>query len=364
MTKTLTPVILLVLFCVSSAIAQDLKPPTLTPAPGTESQKRLINEGIVLHDRGDYDGAVAKYEEVLKENPDNDWALYEIGYSYQMKKDYRKSLEYAYKGAQYKSERLSQFYVLIGNDLDELGEGKKSVEVYEKGIKLRPDNFLLYYNLAITQSKLKNVEEIRKNLKKALYLNPNHASSHAALAQFFAAMRYKVPALFAAMRFLVIEPESPRTARVYKIFSDTLSGGATAGKNPNEINIFVDMGGKKDEGDFGSLDLILGIVGAANMTEEKKNKSEIERLVDRLDSFFAIVSEGDPKGDKAKFTYRYYIPYFIELKNKKYVEPFAYYISQSTDLKGVPEWLAANQSRVNEFLTWSRNYQWPKESEK
>jgi len=32
--------------------------------------------------------------------------------------------------------------------------------------------------------------------------------------------------------------------------------------------------------------------------------------------------------------------------------------------KGVPEWLAANRSRVNEFLTWSKNYQWPKESEK
>ena len=361
MTKKCIPVILLVLLCVSFATAQDLKPPTLSPVPSTESQNRLINEGIVLHDRGDFDGAIAKYEEVLKENPDNDWALYEMGYSYQMKKDYRKSLECGYKGVQYKSQRLSRFYVLIGNDLDELGEGKKAVDVYERGIKLKPDDFLLYYNLAITQSRLKNVEETRKNLKKALYLNPNHASSHAALAQFFMAMRYKIPALFAAMRFLVIEPESPRTERVYKIFSDTLSGGATAGKNPNEINIFVDMGGKKDEGDFGSLDLILGIVGAAKMSEENKNKSEIERLVDRLDSFFAIVSEGDPKGDKSKFTFRYYIPYFIELKNKKYVEPFVYYISQSTNLKGVPEWLAANQSRVNEFLTWSKNYPWPKE---
>ncbi len=361
MIKRLTPVILLVLLCVSFATAQDLKPPALTPVPGTESQIRLINEGLALHDGGDFDGAIAKYEEVLKENPDNDWALYEMGYSYQMKKDYRKSLECGYKGAQYKSQRLSKFYVLIGNDLDEMGEGKKAVEVYEKGIKLKSDDFLLYYNLAITQSRLKNVEETRKNLKKALYLNPNHASSHAALAQFFVATKYKIPALFAAMRFLVIEPESPRTARVYKIFSDTLSGGATAGKNPNEINIFVEMGGKKDEGDFGSLDLILGLSGATSMTEENKNKSEIERLVARLETFFAVVSEGDPKGDRSKFIFRYYIPYFIELKSKKYVEPFAYYINQSTNLKGVPEWLAANRNRVNEFLTWSKNYPWPKE---
>jgi hypothetical protein len=70
------------------------------------------------------------------------------------------------------------------------------------------------------------------------------------------------------MRFLIIEPKSARTPPAYKLFSDTLLGGATAGKNPKEINILVDMGGNKDEGDFGSLDLMLGIVGAAGMTEE------------------------------------------------------------------------------------------------
>jgi len=361
MTKTIAPVILLVLLCVSAALAQDLKPPKLTPGPTTDNQKRLINEGIALHDRGDYDAAIAKYEEVLKENPDNDWALYELAYSYQMKKDYRKSLEAAFKGAQYKSDRLSLFYVLIGNDFDEMGEAKKSVEVYEKGIKIEPNNHLLYYNLAITYSGLNNPEETKKNLKKALFLNPNHASSHAALATLFARSHYKIPALFAVMRFLVIEPRSARTAPAYKLFTDTLTGGASAGKNPKEINIFVDMGGNKDEGDFGSLDLILGLVSAAGMTEAKKNQTEAERLIDRLNSFFSIVSEGDPKGDKSKFTWRYYIPYFIELKKKNYVEPFAYYISQSSKLEGVSEWLAANESRVNEFVSWSKSYPWPKE---
>jgi tetratricopeptide (TPR) repeat protein len=361
MTKTIAPAIVLVLLCIGSAVAQDLKEPKLTPAPSTESQRRLINEGIALHDRGDYNGAIAKYEEVLKESPDNDWALYELAYSYQLKKDYRKSLEAAYQGAEYKSENLLGFYILIGNNLDELGDAKKAVEVYHKAIKLKPDSHLLYYNLAITYSRLNNVEETKKNLKKALYLNPNHASSHAALATLFARGRYKIPALFAAMRFLIIEPKSARTPPAYKLFSDTLLGGATAGKNPKEINILVDMGGNKDEGDFGSLDLMLGIVGAAGMTEENKKKTEVERLIDRLDSLLAIVSEGDPGGDRSKFTFRYYIPYFIELKNRKYVEPFAYYVSQSIDLKGVPEWLATNQSRVNEFLNWSRSYQWPKE---
>ena len=130
MTKTILATILLVFLSVSSVVAQKIDPPTLTPTPLTDSQKQLMKEGIALHDRGDYDGAIAKYEELLRENPENDTALYELGFSYRMKKEYRKSLDVAYKAAQYKSNILTLIYVLIGNDLDDLGEPKKAIEVF------------------------------------------------------------------------------------------------------------------------------------------------------------------------------------------------------------------------------------------
>lgn len=360
MTKTLLPGILLVLLSFTSVVAQ-IEAPKLTPTRATDTQKHLIREGVALHDRGDYDGAIAKYEEVLRENPTNDLALYELAYAYQMKKDYQKSLELAYKGAQYKSDLVTLFYVLIGNNLDEMGEPKKAVEVYRRGIKLEPENQMLYYNLAITYGRMKEPEESRKNLKKSAFLNPNHASSHLALAQLLNKTDYKTPALFAVMRFLVIEPKSRRTPNAYQIFSELLRGGVSEGKNPNEINIFFNTGGKKDEGDFGALELTLGLARAAGATEKSKDKSEVQRLVDQLDTFLAIVAESDPKGDKSKFTWRYYIPYFIELKKRNYVEPFVYYISQSTNMDGIAEWLQTNGGQVGAFLNWSKNYQWPKE---
>jgi tetratricopeptide (TPR) repeat protein len=359
-------ILLTILLCLLSAnaVAQKIEPPKLTPTPLTDSQRTILREGTALHDRGDYEGAIAKYEQVLKENPNNDTVLYELSFSYQMKKDYRKSLELAYKGVQYKSDELILFYVVIGNDLDELGEPKKAVEVYKQGIKLAPDHAMLYYNLALTSARLSDFDEARKNLKKAVYLNPNHPSSHVALAQVFHKMGYKTPALFAVMRFLVVESRSRRSATVYPMFLELMRGGVSAGKNPNEINIFFDPSAKKDEGDFGSLELVLGISRAAAGAvdkEKEKNKSEAQKLVDQLDTFLAVLSEGDPKGDKSKFAWRYYIPYFIEVKKRNYVEPLAYYISQTSNMNGVPEWLQANEARVNEFVNWSRSYQWPRE---
>lgn len=96
----LTPIVV----C-SSAYAQgQVDPPRSDPTASTGQQTLLIQEGVAQHDRGNYDAAIRMYEEVLGENPNNVEALYELAFSYSMKKDYRKSLEVADKGAKYKSE--------------------------------------------------------------------------------------------------------------------------------------------------------------------------------------------------------------------------------------------------------------------
>ncbi|OAI56561.1 hypothetical protein AYO49_00745 [Verrucomicrobiaceae bacterium SCGC AG-212-N21] len=46
-----------------------------------ESSHTLVREGLKLHDKGDYTGAVAKYDAALKVWPRNGWALYEKGFS-------------------------------------------------------------------------------------------------------------------------------------------------------------------------------------------------------------------------------------------------------------------------------------------
>ena len=351
--------LLFTLIVFTTGVAQ-LEPPKLVEVASTESQKQLIKEGVALHDQGDYVGAIAKYQEVLKENPDNVLALYEMAYSFSAKKDYRKSLELAYKGAQYESQHLTGFYLLIGNNLDVMGEPKKAIETYKKALTLKPTDHLLHYNLAVTYNNMGNQEEAKKSLKKALFTNPNHPSSHALLGTIWYKTHYKIPAMFAISRFLVTEPRSQRSANAFTVLREILGGGARKGEN-GQINIGVDLSGNKDEGDFGSIDLILGLTSAAGMTDKDKSKSEVQLFVDQLETILAIVSETDPKNDKSKFIWKYYIPYFVEMKKNNYVEPFAYYVSQTSNFAGVKQWLDTNSTRVNEFLNWSKTYRWAQE---
>lgn len=349
--------IALVLFSSTLALGQ-VDPPRLVPTPSTGQQTLLIRDGVKQHDRGNYDAAIKRYEEVLAENPDNVEALYEMSFSYSMKNEHRKSLEVAYKGAMYKSDMLPLFYLQIGNNLDILGEPDKSVKVYKAGIKLRPGMAMLHYNLAVTYRNIGKLDDARKTVKQAITIDPQHPGSHAILAAVWHEGRYRTPALLAAARFLVLEPRSTRAIALLKIVKDVLGAGVTAGPN-NQISIFVDTAAKKDEGDFSVMDVVLGMGAALGMSEKNKGKSEIELLVGQFERYLAIMSEHSGKADRSKFTWKFYAPYFFEMKQKNFVEPFIYYVTQADGREETMNWLGANNTRVADFLAWSKSYKWP-----
>lgn len=349
---------MIVLFLAGTSQAQKLGEPKLVPTPSTPSQEILIKQGIALHDRGNYDGAIKYYEEALAGNPNNVFALYELAFSYFQKRDFQKSLELGYKLAQYKSDFLPRVYVLIGNSQDELGEVKKAIETYKAGIKLFPTSFLIHFNLAITYNKLGELDEARASAKKSAGFNPQHSSSQLLLALLFDRGGYKTPALLAVCRFLVLEPNSQRSASAIELMHRIMQGGVTARKNSNEIKITLDANAKKDEGDFGATDLAIGLVKAAEKTEKNQGKSPMQLLAGNLETTFAII--GEQKGDRSQFTWRYYVPYFDEMKKQGHVEAFVYYSHQLNDSADVGEWLNQNRGKVESFLAWSKSYPWPK----
>jgi len=314
---------------------------------------------VSQHDRGNYDAAIKRYEEVLSENPHNVEALYELSFAYTMKNDFRKSLEVANKGAQYKSDMLPAFYLQIGNNLDHLGEPEKAIKVYKAGIKLRPRMAMLHYNLAVTYANLGKLDDTIKTIKHAITIDPDHPGSHALLAALWHGGRYKTPSLLAASRFLVLEPRTKRATGLLQIVKELMAGGVGQGADPGKITIFMDTSAKKDEGDFGSIDLILGISKAANMTEKNKGKSEMQLLIRQFETFLAVMSEQSDKADRNKFTWKFYSPYFAEMKQRNFVEPFVYYITQSDGKEETLKWLGANKARVGDFLAWSKLYKWP-----
>lgn len=359
MQKLIFTALLMCLALTFSANAQKIGKPTLTPTEATAEQKKTIAQGIKLHDRKQYDEAITLYQQVLKENPSNDLALYEMALSYYNKPDFPKAFEAAYRLIQYKSDTGVLGYGLIANILDDEGKPKEAISIYLKAIdqlknspEYKANVSSLYYNLGVAYFRQKQFKDAREALKQSVSLNFGYASPSYLLAETFQGTKYKIPAMLAAARLISLEIGTPRTNRSVKIFLDTLK---PAGKNEKtgNIEIFLDIDAPKDEGDFGIFDLLLGTLTTVR-DEDDKNKSENEIFAEAVDTVIALLSED--KKLPSTFVGKTYVPFMIEMKNKGFSKTFAYLVLQQNGDEDAKKWLISNEKQTLAFINWAKGY--------
>src|SRR5262249_24969911 len=150
------------------------------------------------------------------------------------------------------------FYDLVGGAYDSLGEPQKAIEAYKKGIQIVPDAAGLYYNMGVTYlESLKNPDEARRALEKAVVLEPSQPEFHRMLGQVFQSNGYATPALLAFSTYLIQDPNGARALSAYGFWRALLRGGVeTAQPSPSSGQMRTPPSSpdgklaKTDEGDF------------------------------------------------------------------------------------------------------------------
>ena len=334
----------------------ELLPPTRTAPPVTAAENPIIREGIALFDQGKFDEAISRFDRILKANPDNVIAIYEMAQTLSRKNEPQKAIDLAAKATQYNAPLLPQAYALIGNVLDASRDPQKALDVYRKGVALNtPNQGILYVNMGVThQQSLRDVASAKTAFKTGVLVDPNYPGNHFQLANIYGVQGLKSAVLLAFGRFLVLEPGSARSQNAYVAWRAMLDNRPTpVPPQGHPYYEYVTSSKQTGEGDLTLLD-------AALVTSKEAaagpGKSQIQLLVDQVENLFGTYAS-TPPGDS--FLWKYYTPYAIEMKQKGFVEPFVYFLNQRTNLPSVREWLTANQDRVNTFILWSRTYRWP-----
>jgi tetratricopeptide (TPR) repeat protein len=337
-----------------------------TPIAPTQAQKDLIREGIRLHDQKDYDGAVAKYAEVLAANPYEVTALHEMTYSYFAAGMYEKSLKTARIGASCSSNDLSGFRTMIGNSLDELGRKSEALDIFQAAVKDKPRDALLWYNFAVTLRRAGKTKECRKALESALLIAPGHASSHYLLGKIYRESGYRIPAILAWSRFLEIEPRSQRAEEALGGLQQLLGWGVTKGDKEGSVQITLSVPDKalSDEGDFTSVELLLSMGVAIDFmgikdkdVKEliKKPKNDFEKLAGMYSSLASSLGEVKPKG----FAARYYAPHFAGMDKTGMTGAFLLQAFQQGRVQGAETWRMEHEADLGNYASWLKFYAWP-----
>lgn len=330
-----------------------------------EEAEKLVDEGIVLHDKGSYALAISKYDKALELDKDNLSALTEKAYSLLSLGKYEESVQYCEKAYETHpgEKELNLVYTTNGNAFDAMNKPEKSIKVYDEGIKQFPDYYLLYFNKGVTLINIRKTEEAIKCFQQAVTLNPVHSGSHNAMARLLQFQKQNIPSILAYCRFLAVESRTSRAKENLASLKKLINGNAEkTGDKSVTISLSPEMldnvgkKGKNKENNFSTTDMILSMSSALNFEKENEDKPEVKRFISKLETVCASLDE--TRKDNYGFYWAYYAPYFIEMKKQNLVETFAYIAFASTEDQQVAAWLKANQAATDKFYEWSKGFVW------
>lgn len=321
----------------------------------------LVKEGVSLHDNGQYEEALKKYNAVLAVDKNHYLANYEKSYTLLALQKYDECIEISkfllknFPG----NNQNAGVYINYGTCLDLRGKSKQAVDVYDDGIKKFPKEGLLYFNKAITLYNINNIDDATEAAKLSVQNNPYHASSHNLMGVLNKSN--KIYSLLASLVFLAIEPEGKRAAANLSNVQNILNGGAKK-TGDNSVSIFLDMSSlkeskKKKDDDFHSIEMLVSLGSGLDYDEKYKDETAVVRLERKLESVISMLDETEKSG--RGFGWTYYAPFFVKLNKADFLETFCHIIYTSANDTTNNNWLVDNKNKVDEFNSWFRDY-WKK----
>lgn len=316
-----------------------------------DTVEEYVQEGVVLHDNGEYDKAIETYKKALKINPNSALVNYEIALSYFSKKDYKKSIKHSDKVIDLNDELVLQAYLSKGSSLDMMNKTKESIKVFEKAIESTAGHYLLDYNLALNYYKTNKFDKAETNAINALQKNSNHPSSHLMLANIHQQKGNRVQTLLSAHYFLFLEPNSERSLQVLDLIHENMKRGVSKDvKKDKTINILVSDNGSQR---FSAAELMLSLMEASNSSEENSNKSQEELFEENTKNFFSVLGELNEVETRDIWN-SFYIPFFHDLSKSNNIQTYCKYITQAKN-QNSRLWLESNPDMLDQFDKWLQN---------
>ena len=128
--------------------------------------EELIQEGVELHDEGEYEEAIDRYLEVLDMDSTSMLAIYELSLSYLALKDFENAVEYSTRVIDSGHEQLATgAYAVKSEALAELDQVDDAIELLSEGLKIHGEGYILHFNMALNYYKKGDTDKAFDHVK-------------------------------------------------------------------------------------------------------------------------------------------------------------------------------------------------------
>ncbi|WP_158538481.1 tetratricopeptide repeat protein [Chitinophaga skermanii] len=331
----------------------------------TQAGDQLMEAAITLMDNGNSDSAVILLDQALQLSPKNPTYTYEKAFAYYLKKDYKTALQLLqpfYK----KGIATMSMFKLLGNSYDYLGEPKKALEVYEKGIEQFPGKAgYLYLEKGVVKMADNKYNEALQAFENGIRATPTHASNYYWAAKIFCnATEVPLWGLLYGEVFCNLERGSKRTEEISKLLLYTFKNRITFTDSsanvklysaPVNINISLPKKGELDPNALANQ--LKGVLDrfatgfyeptfAVGTTPFKQiNAATLYEI--RLHVLNTYYEKGyDKKYNDVLFDYQ------RKILNAGHFEAYNYWLFSGGGDDELENWVDAHKSKWNEFIEW------------
>ncbi len=306
--------------------------------------RKLIDEGVVLHDEGKYEEALVKYKQV----PENDTAyilaVSEMLLTYYYLERYEDAAKLGRKVLKENYDLYPMFYLNLGSSLDELEDYDEAIKNYDRILEKYPKNFLIQYNKGISYLLSKRYKKAFDQFQFTLKLNPFHAKSHYQLASLALNEGKTTQGILALNGYLLIDPTSQAANNVLSLLNDVCGSKYKEKFESKGLDVTPDE-------DYSEIDLM--VENYLGLSKKYKVKSKFQLpLVKQSYLVFQKLSEL-PESDG--FWYQTYVPFFKKMLKDGMFESYSYYMMQSSGSDKHQSIVSKNKTKIDKFIPWLKD---------
>lgn len=121
-----------------------------------------------------------------------------------------------------------------------------------------------------------------------------------------------------------------------------------------------DKKNKKAENNFRPVEMIFSLTSALDNSKgiDSIAKSPVQKFSLKLQ--LLINSLGESLKENKGFYWENYVPFFVEMKEKGWVDVVARLIYLSDGTEESADWVKDNEDKIGEFYDWLKAYKWNK----
>lgn len=305
-----------------------------------------VYDAVKLIDAEKYDDGIKILEECEKIDPLEYTYPYEIALAKSYSKDYDGAIKKLIKIKNYK-ELKDDYYQLLGNNYDYLGDSVLAVKTYNEGLKKFPKSGRLHLEKGVMLEKTQPIEAL-KIYEKGIKTDPMYPSNYYRAAKIYLKTNDRLSGLMYGEIFMNLERTTPRTREMsellYKGYKSSMIFVSQDQKKTEFCPAVIDAE-KYDKNKL--LPLCMNFALSFVVAMMKHHEFNYDNLVQIRQDFL-------PEYQKFKINNapNVLLNYFKKMEDKKVFNAYNHYIFQVANKDAFAEWQTKNQDEYNHFEDW------------